>query len=561
MTPLQTLSANLSGDVKRKTLNGREYLVAPVSMIVADKVLNGSQGALFYPADEVQRNPGAWNGVPLTIGHPVVNGKDVSAREPETAEKFQIGVVYNDRFENGKRLADGWFDVQLTKKKAPSVYNSLVNGKPVELSTGLFTDNEPTANGKAPDGTAYTHVARNYRPDHLAILPHQRGACSLKDGCGLMVGNSCEGVTNCGGEGGTPGPCKSSGGPKKAGRGGRQPTPSTEVGPEGLDTGLYPVGQQFHTPGTRVTVKPNSGSFSGTKGKITSGPHKRTNGKPGLFYRVKLSGGRVIEMDQSALTKNQQEPTMNRDQMISRLVTNCECWKGKEKVLANEEAFTDDDLLALNADLDAKTRNALVANSLAKAVGLDSLDVVTDNEMPAFIKEKIAAKEGDAPVEDEEEDDEEEMPLNKKVKNKKVRNSRKANDGPMTPAQFEATIAASPALAAVWNAAKSIETQSRAALVQKLTANVKDPNRRQLLVNEFSDRNKYDLDRLEAMTAMLPAPARKTFAPPRQPDAVTNRFAPAGFQYVGPGNLNLANNAEPTDDVLDIFDSLAPVGK
>jgi hypothetical protein len=30
-------------------------------------------------------------------------------------------------------------------------------------------------------------VARNYRPDHLAVLPDQRGACSLTDGCGVMV--------------------------------------------------------------------------------------------------------------------------------------------------------------------------------------------------------------------------------------------------------------------------------------------------------------------------------------------------------------------------------------
>ena len=35
------------------------------------------------------------------------------------------------------------------------------------------------------NGKAYVGIARNYRPDHLAILPDMKGACSIADGAGL----------------------------------------------------------------------------------------------------------------------------------------------------------------------------------------------------------------------------------------------------------------------------------------------------------------------------------------------------------------------------------------
>jgi hypothetical protein len=35
------------------------------------------------------------------------------------------------------------------------------------------------------NGVKYEGIARNLRPDHLAILPDDKGACSLEDGCGV----------------------------------------------------------------------------------------------------------------------------------------------------------------------------------------------------------------------------------------------------------------------------------------------------------------------------------------------------------------------------------------
>jgi hypothetical protein len=176
-------TANVTGEVRRERLHDREYLVAPLTMIVPG-VLAGSKGPLLYPEEEVRKNPNAWNGMPIVVNHPMKDGMPVEARSPSVLEKYQIGTVFNTRY-NGKLVAEGWFDVDRTRKTNVGIYEHLVNNKPIELSTGLFTDNE--ASEGEWNGRRYTYVARNYRPDHLAILLGSRGACSLKDGCGVLI--------------------------------------------------------------------------------------------------------------------------------------------------------------------------------------------------------------------------------------------------------------------------------------------------------------------------------------------------------------------------------------
>lgn len=189
---METFLANLAGPAKRVTRNGREYAVAPVTLLIPG-VLNGSRGPLYYPEDEVKSRPGLWNGIPLVAYHPVRNGQNVSANDPDVIAESGLGFVENDHFDSklGKRRAEAWFDVEMTRnydKKLrqqgkPEILPRVDRGEPIEVSTGLFTDNQiqsGTWNGKG-----YTAIARNYRSDHLAVLPDQRGACSITDGCGV----------------------------------------------------------------------------------------------------------------------------------------------------------------------------------------------------------------------------------------------------------------------------------------------------------------------------------------------------------------------------------------
>ena len=192
------VTANLGAGATRKTLKGRSYLVADATIMPpGGGVMNGSQGALFYPPEEQRRDVGAWNDIPLTLHHPFdpISGKHLSANAPGVLDRQGLGFIRRDRLEGDKRRVKAWFDEAETKGKAPEVYNRLVKGESIELSTGLYTDNIPARPGSNFQGKPYDFVAVNYRPDHLAILPDQQGACSRRDGCGVF---NATGLRNAG---------------------------------------------------------------------------------------------------------------------------------------------------------------------------------------------------------------------------------------------------------------------------------------------------------------------------------------------------------------------------
>jgi hypothetical protein len=188
---MERLTTNIVGRPKRITRNQRDYIVAPMSLITPG-VLNGSAGPLYYPREEIARDPSAWNDVAITLGHPkdTSGQRNVSGRDPAVLDRVKLGRVYNARIDHrGRLVAEGWFHVESLRRVAPQVLAALEAGSPIELSTGLRTTNEPAPGGATFNGRPYTHVARDYKPDHLAILPGQKGACSVEDGCGVFAAN------------------------------------------------------------------------------------------------------------------------------------------------------------------------------------------------------------------------------------------------------------------------------------------------------------------------------------------------------------------------------------
>ena len=181
---MEILIANFSGAVRRETLHSREHLVAPLTMIVPG-VLEGSKGPLLYPAEEIGKNPSMWNHVPILVDHPTRNGEHVSGREPSVLDRQAIGLILRTTVNNEKLVGEGWFDVARVMRLDNRILNALHSRQKIEISTGLFTDNERAEDGATFNGQPYDFIARNYRPDHLAILPDQTGACSIKDGCGV----------------------------------------------------------------------------------------------------------------------------------------------------------------------------------------------------------------------------------------------------------------------------------------------------------------------------------------------------------------------------------------
>lgn len=189
---MEILVANLAGEARRVSRGDREYLVAPITLIVPG-VLNGSQGPLYYPPEEVARDPGAWDGVYITLEHPrSKDGQPVSARSPGIFDSQGMGVLRNTRFEENRLKAEGWFDISRTASLSPVVLSNLELGNAMEVSTGLHTRNVPAVEGATENGKPYTATARDYRPDHLAVLAIATGACSVQDGCGLNVNRGKE---------------------------------------------------------------------------------------------------------------------------------------------------------------------------------------------------------------------------------------------------------------------------------------------------------------------------------------------------------------------------------
>jgi len=171
-------------EVRQETYEGRAHIVVPVIMMV-EGVHSGSAGPVLHLADELGKIPGSWNGIPVTIQHPEVENDFVPANSPEILASWSVGIVFNTVMDNGALKAEAWIDVLKIQTLSMDAYSDIMAGKILEVSVGAF--NEPEEVEGEWNGENYIAIARNHRPDHLALLPGGEGACSVEDGCGVRV--------------------------------------------------------------------------------------------------------------------------------------------------------------------------------------------------------------------------------------------------------------------------------------------------------------------------------------------------------------------------------------
>lgn len=174
---------------RERELNGKQYIIVPVVMMV-EGVHNGSRGAVYHSQEQLQKNVAGWNGIPVTLYHPNPdNGAGGSANSPDELERSSIGLIFHARYDNGLK-AEAWLNIERLEDISPDTLVAIREHRSIEVSVGMFTDEE-TMSGEW-NGETYEAVASNYVPDHLALLPGERGACSWEDGCGIRTNKKGE---------------------------------------------------------------------------------------------------------------------------------------------------------------------------------------------------------------------------------------------------------------------------------------------------------------------------------------------------------------------------------
>ena len=187
---VKSLAINAS-NISTTTINGQEhYVIRGAVPIVDDIVMNGG----LYPAEEINNSYQTMERKLMPLGHPMVNGKYVSANDPQAVNDYYAGAwaqnvskasdkVVMDVYVN-KTVADAKPDGKRLIQRLDDMISGN-NADPIHVSTGLLLNKEQKA-GESK-GKKHSWVAHNMQFDHIAILLDEPGAGTPEEGVGMFV--------------------------------------------------------------------------------------------------------------------------------------------------------------------------------------------------------------------------------------------------------------------------------------------------------------------------------------------------------------------------------------
>jgi hypothetical protein len=180
--------AQIGGQARQEKHGGVEYLIAPAVAIKAG-VLNNR----LVSGEPIRVSTALWHGVPSPLGaHPQMYGQYISANTPELTAS-NPARFWNPYYDNGALKGEIWIDIERANALGgdpEAVVEQLQQGQVLENSTAYFAD-EIVKSGTW-QGKSYQYIVTQIFPDHLAVLLHQVGACSVADGCGVLANSSSE---------------------------------------------------------------------------------------------------------------------------------------------------------------------------------------------------------------------------------------------------------------------------------------------------------------------------------------------------------------------------------
>jgi hypothetical protein len=295
MITLQFSGNATTGQVKEITHAGRRYLVSPV-VALREGILND----IYVSEAEFGKFASSWQGRPVPIAHPKAGGLPTSANTPDIWATDVLGHLWNVAVGGGALKGEIWIDLdkaQLMGERATAIVNKLRQGDPLEVSTGYFCEMEATPG--TFNGSAYGGIARNIRPDHLALLPDEVGACSWADGCGTPRVNSQE-----------------------------------ESSMSADEQGLFQRFLGWLKSSQSQNIEPAVVDNSAVTQEIAIAPNVPVRSAP--------AGANIVE----------EIPSMNKTELIGALVANCKCKFSQEKLATWDEADLTSlrDSIAVNED-------------------------------------------------------------------------------------------------------------------------------------------------------------------------------------------------------------------
>ena len=164
-----TLFANISKTQIKET--DTHFNIEGVPVTVDDAVMNG----IHYSAENNKLGMPSIRDRVVTLSHPTTeNGSGADAYAGESLQKFYSGghieTVYAD---SGTWKVNISIDKEILraqdKKQDSNFYDSLSNKQDIGVSTGLYSEIEPTV-GKNAKGVDYKGIATKQQYNHLAML-------------------------------------------------------------------------------------------------------------------------------------------------------------------------------------------------------------------------------------------------------------------------------------------------------------------------------------------------------------------------------------------------------
>lgn len=173
--------------IRTETIEGVEFTVLPSRTLPPNIVMN----SILYDEKEVEAAISTLDMSPVTIGHPVVNGKFAPASDPISQAAYGILGAHNrvkGKTDDGRWVVEKLIPTEQLQntERGKKLAEAIKHKRPIHTSTGVYLTKEPEIGVNAM-GQEYTSRAKIDKFDHDAILLNEIGAATPEQGVGLFV--------------------------------------------------------------------------------------------------------------------------------------------------------------------------------------------------------------------------------------------------------------------------------------------------------------------------------------------------------------------------------------